>query len=102
MINKANDASLGKLSILSTLSRGVLSREFFNNEEEKSLLKSCMVRFLVILHIQINKFNYTLLITPKIDHHIDVGKLCPKGKCCSLPWLDYSPKKSHGKQTKSV
>ena len=61
-----------------------------------------MVLFLVILHIQINKFNYRLLITPKIDHHIDVGKLRPKGKCCSLPWLDNCPKMSYGKQTKSV
>ena len=58
--------------------------------------------FLVILCLQIDKFNYRLLITPKIDHHIDVGKLRPKGKRCSLPWLDYSPKKSHGKQTKGV
>ena len=34
--------------------------------------------------------------------HIDVGKLLPKGKCCSFLLLDNCPKKSHGKKTKSV
>ena len=58
--------------------------------------------FLVVLHVQIDRFNYRLLITLKNGHHIDVGKLFPKGKCCSFLWLDNCPKKSCGKKTKSV
>ena len=61
-----------------------------------------MVIFLVILRIQIDIFDYRLLITLINGHHIRVAKLCPKGKCRSLPWLDKYPKKSHGKQTKSL
>ena len=58
--------------------------------------------FLVILCIKIDKVNYRLLITLQNGHHIDVGKLFPKGKCCSFLWLDNCPKKSRGKKTKSV
>ena len=61
-----------------------------------------MVIFLIILRIKIDILDYRLLISLKNGHHINLGKLCPKGKCRSLPWLDKCPKKSHGKQTKSV
>ena len=61
-----------------------------------------MVTFLVILHAQIDKFSYQLLITLKKGHHIDVGRLRPEGNCCALSWLDNSLKKYHIDQMKSV
>ena len=61
-----------------------------------------MVKLLVILHIQSDKFNYRLLMALKNGHNIDVGQLRPKGKCCGLPWLDNCLKKACSKQTKSV
>ena len=47
------------------LSRGVYSQEFVANEVKKSWSWSYKLIFLVILHIQIEEFNYRLLIMLK-------------------------------------
>ena len=46
-------------------SRGVYSQEFVANEVKKSWSWSYKLIFLVILHIQIEEFNYRLLIMLK-------------------------------------
>ena len=61
-----------------------------------------MVIFVVILHTQIDKFTYQLLIALKKGHHIDVDRLRPEENCCALSWLDNSSKKCHIEQMKSV
>ena len=47
------------------ISRGVYSQEFVANEEKKGWSWSYKTIFLVILHIQIEEFNYRLLIMLK-------------------------------------